>query len=481
MEKDSLDLNLHDFKRLLDKSTDLVLELFTDLDQQKGYHDYPQETVASWFNEPLPQEGMEQDALLDFVKEKILNTATGNVGPNMYAYVMGGGNQMGIVGEKLMATINQNQTKWHLAPALTEVEKRVISWTSELLGYTPEAGGVLVSGGSAANLTGLTVARNLFFEKLDIRRKGLFNMKPFTVYASVEAHSCIDKSIELLGIGSQHLRKIPTNPDFTIQTSLLEKQILEDQAAGFRPFCIVGTAGTVNTGAIDDLEALANLAEKHKMWFHVDGAYGALVASLEAFRPRYKGLERANSIALDFHKWLYQPFEVGCTLVRNWKALRQTYFKQADYLDTTLEVDKKRLEFNEHYFQLSRNAKAFKVWLSIKAYGIKAIKAMIQKDIDLTHYLARQIKSASDFELNALSDLAVVCFRYVGNAQTELEIVDLNQKLIPALEEDGRVFITGTKLNGRFVLRACLINHRKNRESTDYLLEVIRECGKKLR
>lgn len=480
MEKNSLDLSLLDFKSLLNKSTDLILAFFNDLDQQKGYHDYAQETVASWFNEPLPQEGMDKTALLDFVKEKILDTATGNAGPNMYAYVMGGGNQMGIIGDQLMTTINQNQTKWHLAPALTEVEKRVVSWTSELLGYTPEAGGVLVSGGSAANLTGLTVGRNLFFETQDIRKKGLFGMKPFTVYASEESHNCIDKSIELLGIGSHHLRKIPTHPNFTINTQLLEQQILKDKASGFHPFCIVGTAGTVNTGAIDDLDTLANLAGKHKMWFHIDGAYGALVASLDNFRPLYKGIEKADSIALDFHKWLYQPFEVGCTLVRSWGALKKTYFKQADYLDTTLEVDKNRLEINEHYFQLSRNAKAFKVWLSIKAYGIKSIKAMIQKDIDLTRYLAEQIQSSADFELITLSDLAVVCFRYLGNANTALEIMDLNQKLIPALEADGRVFITGTKLNGKFVLRACLINHRKNIQTTDYLLEVIRDCGKNL-
>ena len=196
---------------------------------------------------------------------------------------------------------------------------------------------------------------------------------------------------------------------------VLKKQIEKDLTLGLRPFCIIGNAGTVNTGAIDDLEALANLAEQYGLWFHVDGAYGGLAAILEDLKPQYKGMERADSIAIDFHKWLYQRFEGGCTLVRSWDGLRRTYFKKAAYLDTELANDGNRLEYNEHYFQLSRNAKAFKVWMSIKAYGMKRLRAMIQKDIDLTDYLNVQVRESEDFELVAESKLAVSCFRYVGN------------------------------------------------------------------
>ena len=477
MKKNNLDLNPTEFKALLDKSTDLVLRQFNNLDTQKAYHNHPQSEVAGWFDEALPEEGMDSHQLLEEVKQKILDTATGNLGPHMYAYVMAGGTQISIIAEKLAATINQNIGKWHLAPAINEIERKVVQWGAEMIGYTPEAGGVLVSGGSAANLAGLTVGRNIFFEKLGVRKKGLFGIAPFTVYASREVHGCVDKSLELLGIGTDQLRKIKTNSDFTIDLHTLETQIQHDREQGFRPFCLIGNAGTVNTGAIDDLEALAGLAQKYEMWYHVDGAYGGLAATLPQLSAKYKGMEKADSVAIDFHKWLYQPFEAGCVLVKNWNILKTAYYKKADYLDTQLEQDLGRLDFNEYYFQLSRNAKALKIWMSIKAYGMQNLRAMIRKDIDLTHYLADQVTAAPDFELKSRSDLAIACFRYIGDLKSEEAIIKLNQKLIPALEKDGRVFIMSTKLHDEFVLRACLINHRKQKETVDYLLNVIREVA----
>lgn len=476
----TLDLSQKNFKELLDRSTELVLHQFKKIDRLEGYHDFPQKEVEAWFNEPLPDHGMDHSRLLNEVEEKVLKTATGNLGPHMYAYVMSGGNQMAIIAEKLATTINQNQTKWHLAPALNEIEKRVIKWTAELLDFPEDSGGVLVSGGSAANLTGLTVARNIFFEKEDIRKQGLFGQQPFVVYASEEVHSCVDKSVDLLGIGTDHLRKIATDAHFKIRIDLLEEQIEKDLENGFRPFCLIGNAGTVNTGAIDDLNALADLAEKYGLWYHIDGAYGALAGILDSLKNEYKGMERADSIALDFHKWLYVPFEGGCTIVRSWDKLRRTYFKKAAYLDTELANDGNRLEYNEHYFQLSRNSKAFKVWMTIKAYGMQRIKAMIQKDIDLTYHLNDLVRASQDFELVADSKLAVSCFRYVGKMTSKKEVVEFNRRLMPELEKDGRVFIMGTSLKGEYAIRACFINHRKTKETTAYLLEVIREVAHKM-
>ena len=207
-----MDFSLETFQELLAKTADIVLEQFADLPEQKGYHSPDQEEVASWFADPIPEKAGDPHEILEFVREKVIKTATGNTGTNMYAYVMAGGNQMGILSEQLSATINQNVGKWHLAPALTEIEKRVIQWTGELLGIGSNAGGVMVSGGSGANLTGLTVARNIYFQQDEIRKKGLFNMKPFTIYASSETHNCIDKSVDLLGLGSDHLRKNQCEP-----------------------------------------------------------------------------------------------------------------------------------------------------------------------------------------------------------------------------------------------------------------------------
>ncbi|WP_424963571.1 pyridoxal phosphate-dependent decarboxylase family protein [Ekhidna sp.] len=475
----SLDFSPEQFEKLLNKTSDLVINQLADLENKKAYHYFPQKEVESWFDEPLPKEGMNPEMVIDLFQEKVMDTATNNVGPYMYAYVMAGGSQMSLLAEKLTATINQNVGKWHLGPAASEIEKRVVQWAGELTTFGKDCGGVMVSGGSAANLAGLTVARNIFFEKENIREKGLFGMKPFTVYASTEVHGCVDKSLMELGIGTNQLRKIEVNHDFTINLEALKAAIEKDKSAGFTPFCMVGTAGTVNTGAIDDLTALAAIAKEDGMWFHIDGAYGGLPACLKSIQKEYKGIELADSLALDFHKWMYQTFEAGCLLVKDFSILQRTYFKQASYLDTRLE-EHGRTNFNEHYFQLTRNAKAIKVWMSLKTYGMKKLKAMIQKDIDLAHYLGEQVEKANDFELKSTSHLAVTCFRYTNGLTDEKAIDELNRKLIPALEKDGRVFITGTTLHHQFVIRACLINHRMHEGTVDYLLKVIREVGKRL-
>ena len=478
--KNSLDFSSDEFKQILDKTSAMILMQYDLVHNQKGYNMYDHEEVSNWFDEPLPFEGSDVIGLLDEVQQRVINPATGNMGPNMYAYVMAGGNQISTIADLLATTINQNVTKWHLAPSMTEIEKRVVKWTAEMIHYTDEAGGAMVSGGSEANLAALTVARNVFFNKYNINRNGLFNMNPFIVYCSKETHNCCDKSIGLLGIGTNNMRRIETNSDFTINIEMLQKQIIEDIKNGLTPFCVIGNAGTVNTGAIDDLNSLSWISKKYEMWFHVDGAYGGLVSSLPSLRNKYAGMDKADSVALDFHKWLYQPFEIGCVLVRSWAMMRETYFSKADYLDSNADVILPRLEINEHYFQLSRNAKAFKVWLSIKAYGFTRIQQMMQKDIELTQYLSIIITESSDFEIKSTSDLAIVCFRYIGDSLTEEEIISVNKRLIPALESDGSIFITGTKLNGQFVIRACLINHRKTKESTRYLIETIRRVAKKI-
>lgn len=476
----TLDYSMEEFESILQKTNKIILKKYEQSAEQPGFCSSKQKDIEELFNEPLPRQGMDPLALLDTVEQNVFANANGNFGPNMYGYVISGGNQMSSVADFLASTINQNVAKWHMSPAMTEIEKRVVKWTAEMIGYTPEAGGVMVSGGSAATLAGLTVARNIFFRKLHINQRGLFGIKPFTVYCSTETHNCTDKSVSLLGIGTDQLRRIRVNDDFTINLNALESQIRADIASGYTPFCIIGNAGTVNTGAIDDLEGLAAIAKKHDLWFHIDGAYGGFAASLPDLKPKYNGMQLADSIGIDYHKWLYQPFEVGCTLVRDWSQLREAYFKRAEYLDNSLEGKDERTEFNEHYFQLSRNAKAFKVWMSLKAYGFEQMQAMMQKDIKLARHLESLIDTSDDFELKSKSDLGIVCFRYIGVNLEPNAITEINQKLIMALETDGRIFITGTTLKDEFVLRACIINHRKCEASIEFLISTIREVAEKL-
>jgi len=475
--ENSLDFSSDQWAEMVHQTSELILQHYQNLSSIHGFNVESQAEVASWFDEPLPFNSSSFSDLLPKLKTHILDSATGNLGENMYAYVMSGGNQVSTLAEFLMSTVNQNNAKWHLAPAMAEIEKRVVHWAAEMIGLDTQAGGAMVSGGSEANLAGLTVARNIFFRRYDIKKKGLFGIKPFLVYCSTETHNCIDKSIALLGIGTDNIRKIPVNNQFQIDIDALIEQIEVDKKDGFLPFCLIGNAGTVNTGAIDDLKTLAKIAQNNQMWFHIDGAYGGLASTLPELGEFYDGIQQADSLALDFHKWLYQPFEIGCVLVKNWDILRETYFKQADYLHNSGDG---KIEFNEHYFQLSRNAKAFKVWLSVKVYGFEKIQEMIRKDIILANYLAKRVKSSSNFELMSEDKLAVVCFRYIRAGLSEDELSAFNLKLTDALEKDGRIFIAGTKLNGKFVLRACLINHRKQTSSIDYLLKVMEEVANKL-
>ncbi len=477
----SLDQSLPAFEKLLDKTRDIIIERKRDMESAKAFSGVTPGQIREWMDEPIPDKGLEPEALLDFVKEKVVDTATMNMAPNMYAYVMAGGTQISILAEMIAVTLNQNVGKWHLAPVMTEMEQQVIKWGAEFIGYSPDAAGALVSGGSAANLTALTVARNNFFSEEGIGNTGLFAQQPFTVYASTETHNCVDKSIDLLGIGTEQYRQIPVLEDFTIDVAALRQQIADDILLGYRPFCVIGNAGTVNTGAVDPLEELAAIASEHGMWFHVDGAYGALAASVGKLKPLYKGIALADSIALDFHKWLYQPFEAGCTLVRNWEQLNKTYWKKASYLASDKKEDGRR-DFNEHQFQLSRNAKALKIWMTFKAYGRQQLVDMIEKDVDLTAYLADIVDKADDFRLSSGPSLGITCFQYTGGlaASDATAIAKLNRAIIPALEADGRVFITGTSLNGTPVIRACLINHRLQKKNIDYLVYVIREVGQKV-
>ena len=478
-----LDLPLDRFEELLNRTTELLIKRYDSLESAPPFCGKSPDEIARMFDEPLPEAGLEIEELLDIVDRDVLQTATLNTGPNYFSYVLACGTQVSLMGELLQASINQNVTKWHLGPAAAEIEKRVVEWGSQFMGFSDAGAGILVSGGSAANLTGLTVARNMMFEAEDVRAKGLSGMAAPVFYTSTEIHACFDKAAVELGIGTDHMRKIPVDEDCRIRLDLLEAQIDADLEAGLRPFCIVGNGGTVNTGNVDPLNKLADLAQKYKLWFHIDGAYGALAASLPQFRELFKGLERADSISVDFHKWLYQPVEAGCCIFKNWDQLRRTYQHQAAYLATDLKDDG-RFDINDVGFQLSRNFKALKVWMSFKAYGATRLRSAIKNDIENANYLAKLAQESSDFELAIEPELSVTCFRYLGEDESkrtdDAYIDQLNLDIIPALERDGRVFITGTTLHDRTVIRACFVNHRINRSHIDRLMQVIREVGGQL-
>jgi len=477
----NLDSDLETFRDDLRKASAIVVRLYGGLDRARVTPAKSRVEIASLFDEPLPQEPQPMEVILREVEHNIFGNSTLYLTPRFLGYINSGGNQASVLGELLASAVNQLCAKWHFSPAASEVERRVIRWIAQFIGYAPEAGGCLLSGGSAGNLVGLAVARKQK-SQFDVASLGMREGPAVTVYVSQEGHASIEKSMVLLGMGRNHLRKIPVLNDFTLNLEALQKQVIEDRNSGYQPICVVGNGGTTNTGAVDPLDALAEFCRKQELWFHVDAAYGGPAAGTEAAGRRFRGLEQADSVVVNPHKWLYVPAEAACILVREPKALRDTFQIVADYLRD--ESDDGSLDFKDYGPQLSRNFRALKVWMTFKAYGARRLRAAIESNIEIMRYLADRIDQSPDFVLLAPVPLSVVCFQYrtpdisVHGDQKYLD--ELNTQLLAKLEADGRVFLSGTKVQGKRALRACSVNHRLRQEDVDFLLAEIRDAGRSL-
>jgi glutamate/tyrosine decarboxylase-like PLP-dependent enzyme len=384
-----------------------------------------------------------------------------------------------MLAEMLAAGMNPNVGGFNQVPVY--VEEQVIEWCKEMLGYPTEASGLLVSGGSMANLVGLTVARNAR-AGFDVALDGMQGAEQtLTVYGSDEMHYSTGKAVELLGLGSRALRRIPVNSDFQIDTAALTNAIKEDRARGFKPICVIGNAGTVNTGAIDDLRELANICEREGLWFHVDGAFGALIALSPRLRPQLAGMERADSLAFDLHKWMYLPYEVGCALVRDAGKHSETFTATGAYLAYTERgLTSRSTWFAGYGVQLSRGFRALKVWLSLKEHGIDKFRRLIEQNVEQARYLISLVEAAPELEMLAPAPLNIVCFRYVDARLDETQLNSLNEELLIRLHESGVAVPSSTMLNGTYALRVAITNHRSRREDFDLLVSKVVELGSTL-
>lgn len=461
---------------LAHRMVDDALDHVRTVRERPAWRPMPAEVVAA-FTSPAPRDPAGAEAAYEEFRANVLPYPMGTTHPRFWGWYMGSGTVLGALADLLASTLNSNLGGGNHAANL--VEEQVIDWIKGMLGFPADASGLLVSGGSMANLVGLAVARNTQ-AGFDVRTHGLRGDAPRLIfYASTEVHSCSQKALELMGLGSDSLRKVAVHNDYTLDVAALRAAIAADRAAGHRPAGVIGNAGTINTGAVDDLTALAEVCRQEGLWFHVDGAIGAVAILADSVKPRLAGIERADSVALDLHKWMHIPFEAGCALVRSEKAHRATFALTPEYLvHEERGVAGGSRWFSDYGIQLSRQFRALKVWMSVKEHGLDRFGRMMARNVEQAEYFAGLVSRHPQLELMApLGGLDIVCFRFNPGGRDDAALGALNKEILMQLHEQGIAVPSYTTLRGRYCLRIAISNHRSTLEDFDVLADAVVRLG----
>jgi aromatic-L-amino-acid decarboxylase len=455
-----------------------VVELLTDylqhLENKRVFPDAEPHVVNRLFSEPLPQDPTPADSVLAELQEKLLPYCT-NVGhPGYMGLITPSPNPVGIIADFICSALNQNIGAYSIGPSAVAMERRVVRWLTDLCGYDDKAGGNLTSGGMMANFIGVKVGRDAVTDDR-AQHEGIHER--WAVYASEERHVSVDKAVDCIGLGRNALRALPTDADFQVRLDALEDAIARDKKQGIRPMCIVGIFGTTNTGAIDNIRELRRIADREGMWLHADAAYGGGMLLSHRWPARNRGLELADSITIDPHKWFYAPLDAGAVLVKDQRRLTASFGMKPSYLTDELDQSNERYQYYVHGFEQSRRFRSLKVWMSFKRYGARQIGDWIDNNVRQAKHLHQLVENHPEFEAASAPPMSAICIRFTHGDLDESQSKQLHAEVAQRVEQSGRFWISTTDLKGKSWFRINPVNFRTRQEHMDELFQLLqREC-----
>jgi glutamate/tyrosine decarboxylase-like PLP-dependent enzyme len=476
-----LDMSNETFRKLGYRLVDKIARYYDSIESMKLNPDKtPREIRSVLGNESMPEYGNDPEEIIENAIDLLFENSLFDGHPRFWGYIIGCGTPIGSLADLLAAAINPNLGGWELSPMASEIEAQTIRWIAEFIHYPPDCGGLLVSGGAMANYIGFLTARRVK-APAGIREKGLLNSgKRMTTYCSHETHTWIQKATDLFGLGTDSIRWIPSNANMQMDMGILKSSIEKDRKNGYLPFLVIGSAGTVSTGAIDDLNEISKFCQGNNLWFHIDAAYGGPAAGVPEYQHLFSGLEEADSIALDPHKWFYSSLEAGCVLTRKPQHLLDTFSYRPPYYHFDETTEGEQINYYEYGIQNSRGFRALKVWMGFLHAGRKGFEEMIRDDIKLAEQMAALINQTPNMQLYS-QNLSICTFRYKPAGLEEGDLLnELNETLMIQIQNEGNAYITNAVINDQFLLRSCIVNFRTTASDIAMLPMIITKLGKSI-